>query len=472
MAFFKFNLAKANASLKSLFLISSLLSSTGMANGIDGEWKATVQVTDKEWLPVIVHIDEKNGEWSGEIDSPAQQKYGVEISRLQVSENTISFAVEELDIAYKGVYNPIVDLMFGSNTQDESYPLNFRKVIDSTPENRPQTPTVPFPYTVEDIRFKNKTTNHILAGTLTKPKSTIKATAVLISGSGPQDRDETAFGHKAFAVIADHLTRQGYAVFRYDERGIGESTGDFFAATTKDFAQDTNAVVEYLNSRSDLPLGKVGLIGHSEGGMIAPMVASSRDDIAFTILLGGPTVKIQELLVDQWHKDRIHNGTKVQTSQKISQLDKLVFQQLAALSEGQSITEEIHQLLYKSVELEGLKDDKLEAQVEQLKRQYSTPWFRYAVRFNPEHYLKETKSPLLALNGSLDFQVDAKMNLNNLERILSSTDHTDYKVIELEKMNHLFQVAEKGSFAEYAELEESFSPIALNLMADWLNERF
>ncbi|WP_444946729.1 alpha/beta hydrolase family protein [Microbulbifer sp. VTAC004] len=461
--------------LKSLILATSLSSTYVMAGGIDGIWKATFQIANEETLPVVIHIDQENGDWTGVLDSPSQGKYGMEMSTLEIRSNSIAFEVEDLHIKYEGAYNNDVDLIFGTLTQRKSLPLNFRRAADGTsdtPKNRPQTPKLPFPYAVEEVSFKNKTANITLSGTLTKPTSTVKATAVLISGSGPQDRDETLFGHKPFAVIADYLTRQGYAVLRYDDRGIGESTGDFFTATSADFASDTSAAVDYLNSRSDLPKGKVGLIGHSEGGMIAPIVASNREDIAFAILLAGPGVKIPQLLVDQWYKDRKFNGLDKQKLKKLRELDKEIFSLISQLEEKETISGEIHQLLLKSARLKGNQDDELEAEVEQLKRQYSTPWFRYFLKFNPEPYLEQTKAPLLALNGSLDFQVNAKMNLNNMHRVLSRTGHPDFQTFELEQMNHLFQIANKGSSSEYAEIEESFSPKALKIMSSWLNERF
>ncbi|WP_413662585.1 alpha/beta hydrolase family protein [Microbulbifer sp. CNSA002] len=472
MRYIQTRYSKTNAKLKALFVAAGLFSTTASASGIDGEWKATIQTESDKVLPIVLHIDQDNGKWTGVLDSPSQKTYGIEMSSLEVIGNNISFEIEDLGLSYEGAYNPVVELMFGSFTQGKSLSLNFRKINTVQPENRPQTPTGPYPYTIEEVSFKSTITNNIISGTLTKPNSRIKATAILISGSGPQDRDETAFGHKAFAVIADYLTRQGYAVLRYDERGIGDSTGSFSTATTEDFANDTSAIVDYLNSRNDLPKGKTGLIGHSEGGMIAPMVASNRDDIAFTILLGGPGVKLQELFFDQWHRDRKHSGVTEKNLQELRKLDKIIFEQFAHLPIGGTISDELHQYLYKTVELEGLEGGKLEAQVEVLKKQYSTPWFRYALSFNPEPYLEGTKCPILALNGSLDFQVDAEMNLGNIEKVLGKSNHKDYEIIELDKMNHLFQTAETGSYAEYAEIEETFSPIALETMSIWLNERF
>lgn len=465
----------ARSGLKSLLLAAGLFSTAAMADGINGKWKAVLQLAGDETLPIAIHIDQENGEWTGALDSPSQEKYGIEVSMLNVKGNNITFEVDDLGLKYQGAYNTEVDLIFGTFNQENPLSLNFKRApgdAEDKAKNRPQTPKGPFPYAVEEVNFKNKNANIILSGTLTKPKTEIKATAVLISGSGPQDRDETLFGHKPFAVIADHLTRQGYAVLRYDDRGIGESTGNFFTATSEDFATDVSAAVDYLISRSDLPSDKIGLIGHSEGGMIAPMVASKRDDIAFTILLAGPGVKIPELLVDQWYQDRKFNGLEEKKLEKLRELDEEIFSLIGQLEVSESISDDIHQLLLRSAKLEGSQDDKLEAKVEQLKKQYSTPWFRYFLKFNPEPYLEQTKAPLLALNGSLDFQVDAKMNLNNMHRVLSNTGHPDFQIFELEQMNHMFQIAKKGSYSEYAEIQESFSPKALEIMSLWLNERF
>jgi len=475
MQLLKTGIIGARSGLKSLLFATGLFSTTAMAGSINGEWKATLQLDGDETLPIVIHIDQENGEWTGALDSPSQEKYGIETSMLNVKGNNVTFAVEDLGIKYEGAYNTDVDLIFGTFNREKALPLNFRRAsvdAENKTKNRPQTPKSPFPYAAEEVNFKNKNANIVLSGTLTKPKTKIKATAILISGSGAQDRDETLFGHKPFAVIADHLTRQGYAVLRYDDRGIGESTGNFFTATSEDFATDVSAAVDYLTSRSDLPSDKIGLIGHSEGGMIAPMVASKRDDIAFAILLAGPGVKIPELLVDQWYRDRKFNGLEEQTLEKLRELDEEIFSLIGQLEVNESISDDVHQLLLKSARLEDSQNHKLEAKVEQLKKQYSTPWFRYFLKFNPEPYLEHTKAPLLALNGSLDFQVDAKMNLNNIHRVLSSTGHPDFQTFELEQMNHLFQVANKGSYSEYAEIQESFSPKALKVMSLWLNQRF
>ncbi|WP_444909226.1 alpha/beta fold hydrolase [Microbulbifer sp. TRSA005] len=460
--------------LKSLIL-AALLTSNAMATDIEGDWRSMLKTNDEKIIPIVIQLEENSGEWTGVLNSPSLEEMKLDITRLEVIDNRIAFEVKSLDIKYEGSYINQVDLIAGANIKKGASSLTFFSRINDHIDgssNHSQTQNKSTPYIIEDVNFKNKETSNLISGTLTKPDCKIKATAVLISGTGPQDRDESLFGHKPFAVIADHLTRQGYAVLRYDDRGVGGSSGSHQTATTKDFASDTSAAVDYLNSRGDLPQGKIGLIGHSEGGMIAPMVASKRDDIAFAILLAGPAVEIPTMLVDQWYLDRKFNGLSEEILNKLKELDKEILEKIGNLEFNEPLNDAIQDLIYSSIRLEGVPEEDINTQFEQLKKEYSTLIFRDYLKFNPEFYLEQTKAPLLALNGSLDFQVDAKMNLGNIQSVLNRIEHKDFTVIELDKMNHLFQVANSGSFNEYAELEEGFSPKALLVITKWLNERF
>ncbi|WP_445357438.1 alpha/beta hydrolase family protein [Microbulbifer sp. ANSA002] len=460
--------------LKSLIL-ATLLTSNAMATDIEGDWRSMLKTNDEKIIPIVIQLEENSGEWTGVLNSPSLEEMKLDITGLEVIDNRIAFEVEALDIKYEGSYINQVDLIAGVNIKKGASSLTFFSRINDHIEgssNHSQTQKKPIPYIIEDVNFKNKETSNLISGTLTKPASRIKATAVLISGSGPQDRDESLFGHKPFAVIADHLTRQGYAVLRYDDRGVGGSSGSHQTATTKDFASDTSAAVDYLNSRSDLPQGKTGLIGHSEGGMIAPMVASRRDDIAFAILLAGPAVKIPTMLADQWYRGRKFNGLSEEILNKLKELDKEILEKIGNLELNEPLNDAIEDLIYSSIRLEGVPEEDINTQFEEVKKEYSRLIFRDYLKFNPEFYLEQTKAPLLALNGSLDFQVDAKMNLGNIQSVLNRIGHKDFTVIELDRMNHLFQIANKGSSTEYAEIKESFSPKALHVISEWLNERF
>ena len=267
---------------------------------------------------------------------------------------------------------------------------------------RPQFPTKPYPYVEEELTFPSKAKGVTLAGTFTKPKGPGPfTTAVLITGSGPQDRDESIMGHQPFLVLADHLTRHGIAVLRYDDRGIAKSTGDFQAATSRDFADDTAGAVSYLRARKDV--GKIGLIGHSEGGIIAPMVATERNDIAFLVFLAGQGLPGDEVMVAQGQLIvKTMGGNEVALAKQKSMQQKLFV--LAKEAEEDK----------RKVALTNLEEGLSSAEKAGLRSQITMvtgPWFRFFLTYDPRPTLGKVKCPVLALNGDKDLQVPAKENL-------------------------------------------------------------
>ena len=312
-----------------------------------------------------------------------------------------------------------------------------------------------------------------LAGTLTTPFKFAKAAVILITGSGTQDRDETIMGHKPFAVIADYLTKKDFAVLRLDDRGIGGSTGNPATATTADFVTDISAAVDFLKSRSDIPSSKIGLIGHSEGGMIAPMLASRRDDIAFMILLAGPGIKTTDLMIQQRYDFFSKMGVEDEKLELNKAHDSKLFNAINEIPLAQPFDQKVNKLIEKSARLLHTgNESELYQQVSLLKSQYSLPWFRFFFRYDPEDYLSKTKIPVLAINGTLDIQVAAGPNLRSFEKLFIKYQYPDYEVTSLEQLNHLFQTAKTGSIDEYAQIEETFAEKALIVMSDWLNKRY
>ncbi|WP_144395418.1 alpha/beta hydrolase family protein [Pleionea sediminis] len=334
--------------------------------------------------------------------------------------------------------------------------------------NRPQTPKPPFDYITESVSVTNQKDNVTLAGTLSIPKGHIKATAILITGSGPQDRDETILGHKPFAVIADHLTTHGIAVLRMDDRGVGQSTGRFGEATTHDFATDISAAVDFLKQRNDIPAKKIGLIGHSEGGMVAPMVASRRDDIAFLILLAGPGITIDKLYSEQRYLILKASGIDESVLNSVYRGEKRLFKEIRELPIDKPISDSIKAELRELHSVFGTNNDSANQLIEFI----STPWFRYFMTYNPEDYFRDITIPVLALNGTLDLQVAAESNLNGLQQLFEKYGYKDYTIKPLKQLNHLFQTAKTGNVNEYRQIEETFSPVALNEMTTWLEKRF
>lgn len=357
--------------------------------------------------------------------------------------------------------------------------LVFLSISLSFSQNRSQEPKAPFNYTSEDITFVNsKAENITLAGTLTLPKNVKKpAVAILISGSGPQNRNSELLGHKSFLVLSDYLTNNGIAVLRYDERGIGASEGDFKKASTFDLTLDVEAAVTYLKTRKDINTKKIGLIGHSEGGLIAPIVASRNKSIAFIVLLGGPGVNGQKVLETQSWKIAELSGASPEVLEFNKKITSIGYNVINTENdtEKQKLGIENGLKAYKaSLEKEGSSfaqyiSDPL---ITQLTMQLTNHWLQTFVKIDPKPYLENTKCPVLAINGSKDIQVLPEVNLPAIKKHLETANNKDVTIKELDGLNHLFQKAETGLLNEYATIEETFSPTALVIIKDWILKRF
>nr|WP_010133736.1 alpha/beta fold hydrolase [Microbulbifer agarilyticus] len=462
-------------------LVFTILASLGHAaephKGFSGDWVGTLNASPAVKLPLVIHLEQTADGWQGSLDSPAQGAMGIPMSAVTVDGQRLQFEIAVIKARYQGTLDPASGAVRGTFTQGQSFELDFtRQTKQAAQANlpvRPQTPVAPFPYSEEEVQVVNAAADITLAGTLTRPAGAIKATAVLITGSGPQNRDEFIAGHKPFAVLADHLSRNGFAVLRLDDRGVGKSTGEFNTATSEDFVGDISAAVDYLQGREDIPSHTIGLLGHSEGGMIAPMVARQRDDLAFIIMLAAPGVDIVEMYIEQRGKILGASGVSPASLQKIREIDHVVFAQINQLPEGQALPAATLDKLREIARVAGMTDpDGIEQQVAALAEFYSSPWFRYFLKFDPAPYLSELRTPVLALNGSLDMQVVAQQNLTGIRNSLRASAHQDFEVVELKGLNHLFQTAQTGAITEYAVIEETMAPKALNYMSAWLDDRF
>ena len=342
--------------------------------------------------------------------------------------------------------------------------------VDRLPErNRPQEPKPPYPYGSENVGFENAADRVHLAGTLTLPPGNGPHPAVLlISGSGPQDRDETLFGHKPFLVIADYLTRRGVAVLRVDDRGVGESTGSRTAATSENFAGDALAAVGFLASRREIDRSRIGLIGHSEGGLIAPMVATRSRDVAFIVLLAAPGFPGAEIAAMQSHALLKAAGASEEQLAKQAVLQRKLTEALAGEGDAAVLRARVDRVL---VEELGEADPRLPAARKNLEPQIALavqPWTRFYMSYDPRPALRQVRCPVLALTGSKDIQVLAGPNLDAIRTALKEGGNSDATVQELPGLNHLFQTAATGLPAEYVKIEETFAPAALDALGEWI----
>ncbi|MGB5190798.1 alpha/beta hydrolase family protein [Robiginitalea sp.] len=460
--------------MKKIFLILTAFLTVFVAGGqeISGTWNGVLEVQGMQ-LPLVIHIAEDDEGYTGTMDSPDQGATGIEITSLSYDNSNLKFEVAPMAIAYTGDLNKDGSIKGTFTQMGQSLPLNFsRNPVVKKALLRPQEPKAPYPYYSEEVAIPNPGDGLTLSGTLTLPsKSGIFPVVVLISGSGAQNRDEEVFGHKPFLVLSDYLTRQGIGVLRYDDRGTGKSTGDHTTATSEDLATDVTSAVAFLKSRADIDTKKIGLIGHSEGGLIAPMVASKSDDIAFIVLLAGPGISGYDILMLQSELIRKASGVSGEALDKEMDLTRGALDLVRTVENQTELKTGLQQYFIQAFEKnpeqvpQGMSvEDIVSTQADAL----ASPWMQYFMRYDPAPALEQVKCPVLALNGEKDLQVPSQINLEAIEKHLKAGGNSDFTVRELSGLNHLFQNSATGSPSEYAALEETFAPGALKEISDWI----
>lgn len=438
----------------------------------EGTWLGTLDLQSLK-LRVVFHISKEGEAYTAKLDCPDQGVNGIPIRKTTFAGGTLKLELPNLMAEFEGKLSEDGTEIVGEFRQAGTVmPLTLKKTEKIEEPKRPQNPKPPFPYKSEDVQFQNKKEGHTLAGTLTIPEGKGPFPAVvLVSGSGPQDRDETLLGHKPFWVIADHLSRKGIAVLRYDDRGVGKSGGVFATATTEEFAYDAIAAVEFLTTRNEVDTSKTGVMGHSEGGLIAPYAATKSSKVAFVIMLAGPGVPGTDLLRQQQRLIMKASGVGDSDIDAQTKLWDKIVGKLNTMKADDDATE-----LKKIVDENFSGDDDLSKAVRaQWNSQLSgllTPWFRYFLTYDPRDTLKKVNVPVLAINGELDLQVDPKQNLPEIEKALKQGGNKDFTIKELPGLNHLFQTTKTGSPGEYGQIEETFSPTALKIIEEWIAKRF
>jgi fermentation-respiration switch protein FrsA (DUF1100 family) len=409
------------------------------------------------------------------LDSPDQGAKGIATSRVVATNDSLRVEIKSLRGIYTGKFNEDYTTLSGQWKQGGlALPLELKHNAEAFKLNRPQEPEPPYPYNVEEVTFRNEKAGIDLAGTLTIPLTGSNFPAVvLITGSGPQNRDEELMGHKPFLVISDWLTRQGVAVLRYDDRGVGKSGGKFGDATTFDFAGDAEAGFDFLKKYPGIDTTRCGLAGHSEGGLIAPIIAAGRDDIGFIILLAGPGIPGDQIIMLQTELISRAEGVPENDIADDLKLSKDIFSVLRKTADNEKASVKITKLLDGYNRTHGadtMPDTSMRAQTDMQVKTMTSPWFRTFLRINPIDYLSRVKCPVLAMNGELDLQVPAAVNLQAIERALIFGGNSNYRIEGLPGLNHLFQHAEKGSPSEYGKIEETFAPEALTMISGWINK--
>lgn len=461
------------------FALSLICSNALLAqNSLVGHWQGTANVG--RTLRLVFNIAEKDGKLTGTLDSPDQGATNLPGTAITRTGDSVLFDFSNIGIQYAGKIITADSIDGSWHQAGHDIPFGIRKTDKPAELNRPQTPKPPFNYKSEDVSYTNKDKSITFAGTITIPNGKGPFPAVLlVTGSGPQNRDEELFGHKPFAVIADYLTKHGYIVLRVDDRGTGKTTGTFKGATTADFVQDANAGIDFLESRKEVNDKKVGLLGHSEGAIIAPTVASQRKDIDFVIMMAGPGVPLTMGMQLQ----------NIALAEKQGMVKELANQYgVLYLAAANAVTEAKDSVTAKTKITKAVQNWQINATPEVLEKldmkgpqatqdavegymdMYRDPWFRYFIALNPADYLEKLSCKVLAINGDKDLQVVSKPNLDGIRQSLSKSKTTRYDVQELPGLNHLFQTCNRCTITEYGILEETIAPTVLQTIQEWMDK--
>jgi pimeloyl-ACP methyl ester carboxylesterase len=456
-------------------VLSSIITCGQTAQNLEGIWMGELKIPSGPSFKMVIDVEMKpDSSLVSHLISLDQGCISMAFNNTKFENGQVCMDMKSPPITISGKYSKNSQAVIDGRFQQGggTFPLQFRHVDQIPGYRRPQTPVRPYPYDEEEVAYENSKAGIKIGGTLTLPrgKGPFPA-ALLISGSGPQDRNEFIVLHRPFKVLADHLTRRGIAVLRVDDRGVGSTTGEFSKATTRDFADDVLAGVQYLKNRKDIRPDGIGLIGHSEGGMIAPMVAAESPDVSFVVLMAAPGIPIPELMYLQHRQGTLAEGQSEAKANVKCDLYQRFYQIIKQEKNNQKTIAKMRQaysaLSNAEKKLLGWDEGKASSEIHDL----VSPWKRYFVSFDPKPYLSAVKCPLLAINGAKDRQVILEENLRGIEKTLKESGNSDYTIVELPGLNHLFQTAETGAESEYSRIEETIAPKALKTISDWINDR-
>ena len=453
-----------------ILLVLALLSGCGTDRGSDlvvGLWEGRLQYPGVE-VRIVFKIEKSPvGTLTAFLMTPDQDDREVLANRIVYQDRDIHIEVATVAGSFNGTVLESDNVIEGVWTQARvTQPLVLARVPEIFKHPRPQEPRPPFPYDVEEVGFENREAGAEFGATLTIPlEGRPVPAAVLISGGGAQDRDATMLRHRPFLVLADHLARNGIAVLRYDDRGVGESTGDRSKATTGDYAGDAAAALAYLKSRPEIDSGRIGLIGHSEGGLIAPMVAERHRDIAFIVMLAAPGLPGDEYNYQYEESAGRAFGMSEDVIAAKREMQERMYAVLLSDDSDEAAAQKIRDIMLE------MDPNTPPSRMENAIQRFISPWFRFALAYDPGAALKEVRCPVLALYGEKDIQVPPEGNTDAVERALRAGGNRDYRVEVVPGLNHIFQTARTGLPDEYGKIDETFAPAALDTITRWIVER-
>lgn len=458
--------------------LTAMAASTRQEAPIVGSWAGTMEIPQTgSSLRIVFHVaPSEEGGFNATMDSPDQGATDIPVSQVTIRGDSVRLEVTAIGGTYAGVKTGADEIEGVWRQQGLAVPLSLERGEESGASRRPQEPEPPFPYRTEEVQFENPEGGFDLAGTLTLPEGEGPFPgAVLVSGSGPQDRDGTVFGHRPFLVFADRLTRAGVAVLRADDRGVDASGGSLEGATTEDLVGDALSGVRYLADHAAVDSLALGIVGHSEGALIAPMAADRSSLVSCLVLLAPPGLPGDELLPLQTRAIMEAGGASEEAIESALDNQDQIFEFVRSapdLDEARRrVREHLERRLSGMTEAQrargGITNANRESWIQAQVDQVASPWFRYFLRHDPVGVLERVNVPVLALFGGLDLQVPPAENLPAVREALDWSDSPEVTVLELDGLNHLLQPAETGSPTEYGRIETTMAPRALGEITSW-----
>jgi len=443
---------------------------------IVGFWQGTLRVGALDFRVALALRADGGSGWQGTLRSLDQASTDRSLDVLTWDGHSVRFELKQNRIAFAGSLDDRGQRIDGQwNQGGRAYPITFERVAAFPERQRPQEPKPPLPYDAEPVAFENQAGKVRRAGTLTLPRSRTPAPAVLlISGSGAQDRDESAFGHRPFLVLADYLTRRGIVVLRVDDRGVGGSTGDTSLATLDDSAGDALSAVAFLMGRKEVDARRIGLIGHSEGGVVATLAAGRSAQVAFVVMLGAPGLPFEEVRRAQTARIGKSLGASDAAIESMRGMNQRLFALIRTVPDRATLDGEARREVddflagLAPAERAGFRELPLVEGYHEM----NSPWFRSLLEHDPQATLAKVQCPVLALAGGNDIQVAAAENLQAIRSAFRARKTGDITAEELAGLNHMFQTCETGALSEYGRIEETFAPVALSRIGCWIEERF
>lgn len=446
-----------------LFIIMMMKFSFAQANVVAGDWHGKLEIQAGFFLPLVLHLVNDEEQWQATLDSPEQGAFGINGIVDSATSTSIQLRFPTINASYSAQLKD--GRLTGRFSQGGgTLPLTLTRQSEEQKDKsslavmRPQQPAPPFNYSVENVRFSHESQSFEFAGTLTKPfgKGPFAA-AILISGSGPQDRDETILGHKPFWVLADTLTQAGIAVLRFDDRGTAQSGGEFYGTTLEEFSSDVASAFKYLREPPEIDETKIGLIGHSEGGATAPLFAAREPSVAFVVLMAGLGVKGADIWAQQ-QRD-LAAGYGVANANEVGDFMADVAQFVIDNKSPNFIHQKMLDFGYSK------------ANADTYTNLLANSWGKSFLSYSPDKVLPKLTMPVLAINGDKDIQVAAAPNLEGIRLLFEQAKHDDVTIKVMSGQNHLFQHAETGLPDEYGKITQTIAPETLSLISDWIVQR-